>query len=130
MFNAMWQQVVGERGELFALGFLQVNSFVLPPPPLNSCPPFVSRLVAIRLIVVVQQGSPFPAGKEKRAEIQSRIKRTKLSLVYNYLKASVGEKKEFPTTREQRDTDRRSLLLFPVLIAINLKAPKSNRVVA
>ena len=80
----MWQQVVGKRGELFALGFLQVNSFVLPPPPLNSCPPFVSRLVAIRLIVVVQQGSPFPAGKEKRSEIQSRIKRTRncLSLLF------------------------------------------------
>ncbi len=37
--NSMWQQVVGERGELFALGFLQVNSFVLPPPPLKFLSP-------------------------------------------------------------------------------------------
>ena len=95
--KTIWQLTVGERGELFALGFSKWIPLFYPLLPLNSCPPFVSRLVAIRLIVVVQQGSPFPAGKEKRAEIQSRIKRTKLSLVYNYLKVSVGEKKEFPT---------------------------------
>ena len=35
----MWQQAVGKRGELLALGFLQVNSFVLPPPLLKFLSP-------------------------------------------------------------------------------------------
>ena len=39
LFNSMWQQAVGKRGELLALGFLQVNSFVLPPPLLKFLSP-------------------------------------------------------------------------------------------
>jgi hypothetical protein len=75
LFNSMWQRTVGERSELFCPGVSQVNSFVLPSPPSKFLSPVFAQLVAFRLVIVASQGSPFPAGKEKRIKKYSRIKR-------------------------------------------------------
>ena len=76
-------------------GFSQVNSFVLPPPPLECLSP-LSRS-ASRHSSHCYRTARFSVPSRERKTDRNTESNQKNKIVSSVLKASVGEKKEFPT---------------------------------